>query len=122
MAVATSMKRARLLAALLSSPTLKAAARKAKIAMRTAERIAGSEAFRRDLHEAERVVFDASLARLRGTALRAAGAVEAALKDENPAVTLKAAALVFATLEKADTSELAQRIEELERHHHNNGG
>jgi uncharacterized protein YjiS (DUF1127 family) len=103
--------------ALLSEPTLEAAATKARVSVRTIRRWRELEVFRDELKEAQRRALDLAVARAQAVADEAVETLVAIHKDESQPANARVAAAraLDARRWKAhDVGDMSARIEELE--------
>ena len=113
----TPAVRDRAVLALLSERSLSAAARKAGVAERTLRRwLADDDAFRRDLAQARRTVFEAGIGRAQVLSCKALDALEELLaQGEQPSVRLGAAkALLELAINRHDAAWMLDRLDQLE--------
>jgi DNA-binding transcriptional MerR regulator len=104
--------------ALLSEPTLEAAAKRARVSVRTLRRWKNSDAFREGLRVGQRRVFDLAIARAQNIADEAVATLEAIHKDTSQPATARVAAaraLDSRRWKAHDAGDLEARLEELER-------
>lgn len=113
----TSAVRDRAVLAILSERSLRAAARKAGVAERTLRRwLADDDAFKRELAEARRTVFDAAIGRAQVLSSKALDTLEELLgQREQSSVRLSAAkALLELAINRHDAAWMLDRLDQLE--------
>jgi len=101
--------------ALLSQPSIAAAAKVCRVDESTLRRWLRKPKFLALLRTARRQLVDAATGRLVALASTAVETIERLLKSDNPGVALRAAALVVHEMREASIGELASSMEELER-------
>ena len=107
------------MAALLTEPTVEAAARRSGVPVSTLRRWLGKPAFRQRYQRAARVGLDAAIGRIQSLSALAVGAIEAVLTtpESTPAEKLRAAGAVFdLAFRRLDVCEHSDRLDEIERH------
>jgi hypothetical protein len=109
-------KRDKLIASLLSEPTIAKAAAAAKVSERTARAWMNEPEFMRAFRQERRRLIDGTIARLQERSVQAGSVLVSLLKSENEAIKLGAIrTLLEYAVRGQDTAEILQRIEELEQ-------
>jgi hypothetical protein len=104
------------IAALLSEPTVEAAAKKAKVGYRTLRVWLKDPAFNREYREARRQIVEEAVSRLQQTTLMAVLTLYRNLTCGNPGTEVRAAQVILEQSVKAvELMDLEQRVEELEQ-------
>ncbi len=101
--------------AMLSQPTIAAAAKVCRIDESTLRRWLKKPKFLSLLRTARRQVIDAAVGRLVSLASAAVETVERQLRSGNPGVELRAATLILQVLRDTSLTELVDRMDELKR-------
>ncbi len=105
----------RLIAALLSEPTVAAAAKTAGMSERTARRRLAEADFQAAYRDARAQAVTGAVGRLQGLLAKAAGTLERAMDSGSPAVEVRAAVAAFDLAYRgAELLDLAERVEALE--------
>jgi hypothetical protein len=107
-------KQRRFIAALLTEPTVEAAADAVGIGRRTAWTWLADRTFREAYTEASRARLDATVGRLRALASEAVDTLRLALTDDRTSNRVRAAIALLDLTVKIELDELARRIEALE--------
>jgi hypothetical protein len=107
-------KQRRLIAALLTEPTVEAAAEVVGVGRRTAWTWLSTPAFREAYQSASRARLDATVGRLRALASEAVDTLRQALSDDRTSNRIRAAIALLDLTVKVELDELARRIEALE--------
>jgi hypothetical protein len=107
-------KQRRLIAALLTEPTVEAAADAVGIGRRTAWTWLSTDTFREAYQAASRARLDATVGRLRALASDAVETLRQALTDDRTSNRIRAAIALLDVSVKVELDELARRIEALE--------
>jgi hypothetical protein len=111
-----SRKREQAIAALLSEPTVEAAAKQAKVAERTLRGWLKEPAFNREYREARRQIVEGAVCRLQQTMIMAVLTLNRNLTCGLPATEVRAAQVILEQSVKAvELADLAQQVEELRR-------
>jgi hypothetical protein len=110
-----SRKREQAIAALLSEPTVEAAAKKAKVADRTLRGWLKDPAFTRDYRAARRQIVEGAVSRIQQATVVAVLTLHRNLNCGNPGTEVRAAQVILEHSTKAvELWDLEQRVEELE--------
>ena len=114
-ATATERKQDRAIIALLTEPTVEAAARSADIAPATIWRWAQQPEFKSRLRDARRAVVEGAVGRLQQAATEAVDALQRNLTCGTPSVEVKAATVILDQAIKAiELFDVVERVEHLE--------
>jgi hypothetical protein len=114
-ATATERKQDRAIIALLSEPTVEAAARAADIAPATIWRWTRQADFRARLRDARRAVVEGAIGRLQQAATEAVSTLQRNLTCGTPSVEVRAATAILDQAVKAvELFDMVERLEELE--------
>ena len=109
-----SRKRELAIAALLSEPTVEAAAKKAKVGYKTLCLWLKDPDFNREYREARRQIVEGAVSRLQQTAVVAVLTLHRNLTCGNPGTEVRAAQVILEQSVKAvELADLAQQVEEL---------
>lgn len=111
----------RAIAALLTAPSVSAAAKSCGIGRRTLERWMREEAFRDAHRRASRRLLGDSVCRLRAATGEALTVLTKALRDRSAAVRVRAARIIVEVALRTDVDELSARVDALERFCANQG-
>jgi hypothetical protein len=114
-ATATERKQDRAILALLTEPTVEAAARSADVAPATIWRWTQQADFRSRLRNARRAVVEGAIGRLQQAATEAVDALRRNLTCGTPSVEVRAAtAILDLSLKAVELFDVAERVEQLE--------
>jgi len=103
------------LSALLNSSSIAEASKRCSLSEKTLRRYLGEEDFRKEYRAARRIIFEENIGQLQQLHARAIEAVERNLNCENPAVEVRAAAIVLEMTRKDfEIFDLLPRLEALE--------
>lgn len=108
-------KKEKIIVALLSSSTIKDAAKKAKVSERTIHRALEDAAFTTEYRAARRSVYEASLGQIHSSVGDAIKTLSNALTFDNDSVKVRAAQIILDYSAKVfEQTEIVERIEALE--------
>jgi hypothetical protein len=110
-----SARQMRAIAALLTEPSISAAAEACGVGRRTLERWMREEAFRDAYRTASRRLLGDSVCRLRAASGQALTVLTKALGDRSVTVRVRAARIILEVAVRTDVDELSARVEALER-------
>lgn len=110
-------RREAVITALLSEPTIEAAARRAKVSSRTIRRWLHDEGFVTQYRQARRQLFDAAMGRLMVLTEQAVARLEKILRDETvpPSLALAACRIVLERVFAARELDLQEQLTQVER-------
>lgn len=118
----TALARERAQVALLTHPTVAAAAKAAGVGVRTLKRWLRDPVFLDAYRAVSRQAVDDAVARLRGAAGAAVDVLRAGLRSDNEALRLRAAGMILDNLQRIDLGDLADRVSRLETATDDKGG
>lgn len=105
----------KIIVALLSSSTIKEAAKKAKVSERTIHRALEDATFTAEYRAARRSVYEASLGQIQSSVGEAIKTLNDALKSENDSVKVRSAQIILDySVKSFEQTEITERIEALE--------
>lgn len=105
----------KIITALLTSPNIKTAAKKAKLSERTIYRAFEDKEFITEYRAAKRSIYEASLGQIQSSVGEAIATLSTALTSENDSVKVRAAQIILDYSAKTyEQTEITERVEALE--------